>query len=92
MRRDPMKAGALERSAPNNHLVSSLGRVVGRSPAGIDHLWTLRRRAWRETGVVVLRPEEIADPFARQALINAAQALFGARPPATPATDEKEKP
>jgi hypothetical protein len=87
MRGDPMKAGALERNAPNNRLVSSLGRVVGRSPAGVDHLWTLRRRAWRESGVVVLRPEEITDPFARQALVNAAQALFGPRRPSTEETE-----
>jgi hypothetical protein len=58
---------------------SSLCRAR-RAPANADEIWTMRKRAWRESGVVMVRPEEINDPFARQAVINAASALYGPRP------------
>jgi hypothetical protein len=74
--------------------VSPLARVVAKAPASAAELWAMRRRAWRESGVVVLRPEEVIDDFARQALINAAAKLFGPRPsypkPAFPDTEPKE--
>lgn len=65
---------------PSPRFVSPLARVAGKAPANLSEMWTLRRRAWRESGVVVVRPEELADDFARQALVNAATRLFGARP------------
>jgi hypothetical protein len=74
-----MNPGALNRGGQSDRLRSSLARVVPRTPANASELWTLRRRAWRESGVIVLRPEEIADDYARQALINAANALLGER-------------
>jgi hypothetical protein len=39
----------------------------------------MRRAAWRHQGVVVLRPEEVRDDWARQALINEANRLYGRR-------------
>jgi len=79
----------MSRGAPNGRVACSLARVVGKTPANAAELHALRRRAWRETGVVVLRPEEIADDFARQAVMNAATTLFGPRP-AYPATAERK--
>jgi hypothetical protein len=72
-------SGASNNPQPRGRFVSPLARWIGRTPASDVELRALRRRAWHETGVVVLRPEEIDDAFARQALINAAQALFGRR-------------
>lgn len=84
---------------PNGHFRSSLARCMSRTAASDDELRALRRRAWQETGVIVLRPEDIEDAFARQALINAAQALFGPRasipdriPPSRRPRNRKEEP
>lgn len=65
---------------PVRPLRSPLGRVAAKAPANLAEMWSLRRRAWRESGVLVLRPEELTDDFARAALINAATRLFGERP------------
>jgi hypothetical protein len=40
----------------------------------------MRRAAWRSQGVAVLRPEDVRDDWTRQALINEANRLYGARP------------
>ncbi len=40
----------------------------------------MRVRAWRYQGVVVLKPEEIIDPWVRQVLINEAVKRYGPRP------------
>jgi hypothetical protein len=37
----------------------------------------LRRRAWRELGLAILDPAEIADDWLRQAVRNEAQRQFG---------------
>lgn len=42
----------------------------------------LRRRAWKEQGVVILHPGEIADWDERQLLINMANKAYGPRPDA----------
>jgi hypothetical protein len=81
-----------EITRPNGHLTSPLGRCASRSAATDVELRALRRRAWQETGVVVLRPEEVDDAFARQALINAAQALFGPRASAPDRSPRAAKP
>jgi hypothetical protein len=59
---------------------NSLGGLAAKTPASPDELWAMRRRAWRDTGVAVLRPDDIADDFARQAVVNVAEKLFGPRP------------
>lgn len=86
---DPMSPGEFRRGGQSSRLRSSLARFMPRTPADASELLTLRRRAWCESGVVVLRPEEIADEFARQALINAANALLGTR---RSPRDRKEQP
>jgi hypothetical protein len=59
---------------------NSLGGLAAKTPASPDELWAMRRRAWRDTGVAVLRPDDIQDDFARQAVVNVAEKLFGPRP------------
>ncbi len=39
----------------------------------------LRRRVWREQGVVSLHLEDVTDPWLRQALINEATRRWGPR-------------
>jgi hypothetical protein len=59
---------------------SSLGARVGQRAPNDEDLHTMRRAAWRHQGVVVLRPEDVRDDWARQALINEANRLYGRRP------------
>jgi hypothetical protein len=58
---------------------SSLARHVpsGTAPEELD---AMRLRAWRYPEVVVLKPEEIVDPWARQVLINEAVKHYRPRP------------
>ena len=58
---------------------SFLSRHQPCEPASADELERMRRAAWRKQGVVMLRPEDIADDFLRQALINLAVARYGPR-------------
>ena len=58
---------------------SSLGRAQARHAAIGEDLLAMRRAAWRQQGVVVLRPEDIHDDWTRQALINEANRLYGRR-------------
>ena len=56
---------------------SPLGREP--SPANAADLEAMRRRVWREQGVVALRLEDITDPWLRQALTNEATRRWGPR-------------
>ena len=47
------------------------------SPATPSDLEAMRRRVWREQGVVALRLEDITDPWLRQALTNEAMRSGG---------------
>ena len=58
---------------------SSLARHVPSNTAP-EELDSMRVRAWRYQGVVVLKPEEIVDPWVRQVLINEAVKRYGPRP------------
>jgi hypothetical protein len=49
-------------------------------PSGGSDLLAMRCAAWRQQGVAVLRPEDVPDEWARQALINEANRLYGRRP------------
>ena len=49
------------------------------SPANAADLEAMRRRVWREQGVVALRLEDITDPWLRQALTNEATRRWGPR-------------
>lgn len=58
---------------------SSLGRITPSGPTSTEELARMRRRAWQHQGVVMLRPEDVLDPWARQAIINEANRLYGKR-------------
>lgn len=53
-----------------------------RAPTSEEQMDALRRRAWKEQGVVILHPGEIADWDERQLLINMANKAYGPRPDA----------
>lgn len=57
---------------------SPLARHV-RSEASSLELQEMRQRAWQQQGVVVLQPEEVIDPWLRQALVNEAERRYGRR-------------
>jgi hypothetical protein len=42
-----------------------------------DELFAMRRAAWRKQGIAVLRPGDICDNWARQAIVNEATRLYG---------------
>jgi hypothetical protein len=58
---------------------SCLARGQPRTAPGDEDLLAMRRAAWRQQGVVVLRPEDVRDDWTRQALINEANRLYGGR-------------
>jgi hypothetical protein len=58
---------------------SCLARSQPRTATSDEDLLAMRRAAWRSQGVVVLRPEDVRDDWARQALINEANRLYGLR-------------
>ena len=60
-------------------LKSQLGRYQPRTATTGDELLAMRRAAWHRQGVVVLRPEDIANDWVRQALIAEAIRLYGQR-------------
>ena len=59
---------------------SPLARAQARTTPSDEDLLAMRRAAWRQQGVVVLRPEDVEDDWVRQALINEATRLYGRRP------------
>jgi len=59
--------------------MSALARH-GRNNATAEDLEAMRLRAWRQQGVIVLRPEEIPDAWVKQALIDEAVRRYGPRP------------
>ncbi|PZR10416.1 MAG: hypothetical protein DI532_18230 [Azospirillum brasilense] len=50
-----------------------------RSPTNPAELEAMRRRVWREQGVVSLSIEDITDPWLRQAVVNEATRRWGPR-------------
>ena len=64
---------------PTGHR-SCLARAQARTAPSDEDLQAMRRAAWRQQGVVVLRPEDVEDDWVRQALINEATRLYGRRP------------
>lgn len=60
-------------------LSSLLGKRAGRSPSSEDDIRDMARRAWRQKGLALIDPDSVADPFARQAIINEAERLYGER-------------
>jgi hypothetical protein len=58
---------------------SSLANSIMSGPTSTRDLDTMRRRAWREQGVVALKPEDINDDWLRQAVVNEAVKRWGKR-------------
>jgi hypothetical protein len=58
---------------------SCLARSQPRTACSDEDLLSMRRAAWRQQGVVVLRPEDVRDDWTRQALVNEANRLYGRR-------------
>ena len=58
---------------------SCLARAQAHTAPSGDDLLAMRRAAWRKQGVIMLRPEEVRDDWARLALINEANRLYGRR-------------
>jgi hypothetical protein len=58
---------------------SCLARAQARTVPSDADLLAMRRAAWRQQGLVVLRPEDVSDDWIRQALVNEANRLYGRR-------------
>ena len=58
---------------------TSLQAHLPRTPTGEDELQAMRRKAWREQGVVVLPIQDITDEWLRQAIANEANRRYGRR-------------
>jgi hypothetical protein len=59
---------------------SCLARAQARMAPSDEDLLAMRRAAWRQQGVIMLRPDDVRDDWTRQALINEANRLYGRRP------------
>jgi hypothetical protein len=59
---------------------SCLARAQARTAPSAEDLLDMRRAAWRQQGVIMLRPDDVRDDRTRQALINEANRLYGRRP------------
>jgi hypothetical protein len=58
---------------------SCLARAQVRTATTDDDLLVMCQAAWRQQGVIMLRPEDVRDDWSRQALINEANRLYGRR-------------
>lgn len=58
---------------------SYLSSRVPREPLSDDDLQPMRLRAWREQGILTIRPEEIDDEIERRFLQAIAERFFGPR-------------
>jgi hypothetical protein len=57
----------------------SLERHLPRPAPTEDELFAMRRAAWRQQGIVVLRVADVRDELIRQELVNEATRLYGRR-------------
>ena len=58
---------------------SSLERHLPETAPTEDELFAMRRAAWRQQGIVVIRLADVRDDIIRQALVNEATRLYGQR-------------
>jgi hypothetical protein len=63
---------------PTGHR-SCLARAQSRAAPTDEDLLAMRRAAWRQQGVIMLRPEDVRDDWTRQVLVNEANRLYGRR-------------
>ena len=61
------------RSAPRG----SLERHLPKAALSDEEMLAMRRAAWRQQGIAVIRPADVQDEWLRQALINLADRLYG---------------
>jgi hypothetical protein len=52
--------------------------MCGARPAPLE-LQGMRESAWQKQGVAVLQPDDIGDPWSRQAIVNEAERRYGRR-------------
>jgi len=57
----------------------SLDRHLPRSLPTEEELFAMRRAAWRQQGIVVIRLADVRDEIIRQAIVNEATRLYGQR-------------
>lgn len=50
-----------------------------RSPTTLDEMHSMRERAWRDHGVLVVPLDDVINPFEQQFLTNIGTRLYGAR-------------
>lgn len=62
-----------------NQPQSFLARHQGKPAITDAQLDAMAARAWLDFGIVLLRPEELPNPFDRQAVLNIAEKRFGKR-------------
>lgn len=55
----------------------SLDRHLPHSAPTEDELFAMRRAAWRNQGVIVIKPADIRDDWLCQAIVNEANRLYG---------------
>lgn len=66
---------------PAPHIKTSLAGHVASAPADAAALLKLRRDAWQQQGVLIVRPDELADDWDRLHLNNIGVQLYGRRQP-----------
>lgn len=58
---------------------NALAKLLPKSASTEEELDAMRRAAWHRQGVLMVRPEDVYDPWLRQALINLGDARYGKR-------------
>jgi hypothetical protein len=58
---------------------SQLARHIPKPATSDAALLAMAARAWHDFGIALFKPEDLPDPFDRQAVVNAAEALYGKR-------------
>ncbi len=61
--------------------ICALARLIPVSPASEDELRAMRAAAWHKQGVLVVKPEMVADSWDRKFLEGIASGLYGRRTP-----------
>ena len=77
--RKPHEPGRFSSVQQMNQPASQLTRYVAKPATSEGQRLALMARAWIDDGIICLRPEQIANDFLRQAVINAAEKLYGRR-------------
>ena len=66
-------------SERSSKIRSSLSKHLPQPATAPEELRQMAMRAWRLQGIAMLKPDQIADPWVRQTVINEAERLYGAR-------------